>query len=66
MKEKHHFAKIMVLWCIVAATAFCIASFAMMATTGADASGILGVALAFFGGELLFLCLKRIWGDKNE
>lgn len=60
----HLFSKLVVLWCILAATAFSLYAMRILSRTGHDPAALLGVVLAFFGGELLILCLKRILGDK--
>ena len=36
----------------------------ILSRTGHDPAALLGVILAFFGGELLILCLKKILGEK--
>lgn len=60
----HLFSKIAVLWCIICGTAASAYSLRILARTGHDPAALLGVILAFFGGELLILCLKKILGEK--
>ena len=61
MGRVHHlFGKLVVLWCILAATLASAGGLWIVYRTGADASATLGTILGFFGGELLFLCLRAI------
>lgn len=59
----HLFGKAMVLWCVFWGTAFCFYGLRILSRTGHDATGLLGVILAFLGGELLFMCLRTILKD---
>ena len=61
----HLFSKLTVLWCIVFGTGASIYALRTLARTGHDPAALLGVILGFFGGELLFLCLRTIMGDKE-
>lgn len=56
----HLFAKCMVLWCVACGTAACAWSLRILSRTGRDPAALLGVILAFFGGELLLMCLKTV------
>lgn len=56
----HLFAKVMVVWCVVCGTAASAYALRILARTGYDPAAVLGVILAFFGGELLLLCLKTV------
>lgn len=56
----HLFAKLMVLWCVACGTAACFWSLRILSNTGQDPAALLGVILAFFGGELLLMCLKTV------
>lgn len=56
----HLFAKCMVLWCVLCGTAACAWSLRILSHTGHDPAALLGVILAFFGGELLLMCLKTV------
>lgn len=60
----HLFGKAVVLWCISCGTAASAYSLRILSRTGHDPAALLGVILAFFGGELLILCLKKILGEK--
>jgi len=62
----HLFAKGMVLWCVVCGTAACFWSLRILSHTGQDPAALLGVILAFFGGELLLMCLKTILNEKRK
>ena len=61
----HLFAKLMVLWCVVCGTAASAYAMRILSRTGHDPAGLLGVILAFFGGELLMMCLKTVLGEKK-
>lgn len=58
----HLFAKGMVLWCVVWGTAASAWALRIMSRTEKDPAALLGVILAFFGGELLLMCLKTVLG----
>ena len=60
----HLFSKLVVAWCIVCGTAASAYALRILSRTGHDPAALLGVILAFFGGELLILCMKRIFGEK--
>lgn len=62
----HLFAKIMVLWCVICGTAASAYALRTLAHTGHDPAALLGVILAFFGGELLLMCLKTVLSGKNQ
>ena len=62
----HLFAKIMVLWCVLCGTAACGWSLRILSRTGHDPAALLGVILAFFGGELLLMCLKTVLKGKEK
>ena len=64
-KISHLFAKLIVCYCVVcgtAAVAYCLRAQAH----GMDMATILGVTLGFFGGELMLLCLKTIFGKEKS
>ena len=54
----------MVLWCVFCGTAASAYALRILSRTGHDPAALLGVILAFFGGELLIMCLKKILGEK--
>ena len=56
----HLFAKSMVLWCVACGTAASVYAMRILSRTGHDPAALLGVILAFFGGELLLMCLKTV------
>ena len=62
----HFFAKCMVLWCVACGTAASAYSLRILSRTGNDPAALLGVILAFFGGELLLMCLKTILNEKKR
>jgi len=64
LKGIHHlFGKAVVLWCVGCATVCSLYALRILSRTGHDPAALLGVILAFFGGELLLLCLKKILGE---
>ena len=63
-KIPHLFGKIMVLWCVGCGTAACAYALRILARTGHDPAALLGVILGFFGGELLFMCMRTILSEK--
>ena len=62
----HLFAKLMVVWCVICGTVACGWSLRILSRTGHDPAGVLGVILAFFGGELLLMCLKTVLKGKEK
>ena len=62
----HLFGKLMVLWCVGFGTAASAYSLRILARTGHDPAALLGVILGFFGGELLFMCLRTILKKKEN
>ena len=62
----HLFAKCMVLLCVLCGTVACFWSLRILSHTGQDPAPLLGVILAFFGGELLLMCLKTILNEKKR
>ena len=62
----HLFAKGMVLWCVICGTAASAYALRILSRTGHDPATLLGVILAFFGGELLLMCLKTILNEKKR
>ena len=59
-KIPHLFGKLVVCWCVGCATLASLWALRILSHTGHDATGLLGVILAFFGGELMILCLKTV------
>lgn len=64
-KINHLFAKLTVAWCIVWGTACSVYALRILSRTGQDATGLLGVILAFLGGELAILCMRTILSEKS-
>lgn len=62
----HLFAKLMVLWCVACGTVASAYALRILSRTGHDPAALLGVILAFFGGELLLMCLKTVLGEKKK
>ena len=62
---QHLFAKCMVLWCVACGTAASAYALRILSHTGHDPAALLGVILAFFGGELLLMCLKTVLNEKK-
>ena len=60
----HLFGKMVVIWCVLWGTAFCLCVMRIVSRIGHDATGLLGVILAFLGGELLFMCMRAILSEK--
>lgn len=54
-KIPHLFGKVMVVWCVLCGSVFTLYAFRILSHTGHDPSALLGVALAFFGGELALM-----------
>lgn len=62
---KHRFSKIIVIFCILEIFAIQIWSMRIASHNSFLVTGLLTANHAVFGGELLMLCLKRIFTDKN-
>lgn len=60
LRVPHLFAKSMVIWCVICGTAASVYAMRIMSRTEKDPAALLGVILAFFGGELLLMCLKTV------
>ena len=58
---KHNFSKAVVIVCIVVSLAITMVTLYRAELT----SGVLAALYGFWGGELLLLCLKRIFTDKS-
>ena len=61
----HLFGKVVVLWCIAFGTAASVYALRILSRTGHDSAAVLGVILAFFGGELMALCLNTILKERK-
>lgn len=62
----HLFGKLIVIWCIAVGTGASAWALRILSHTGHDSAPVLGVILAFFGGELMVLCLNTIMKEKKE
>lgn len=62
----HLFSKVIVIWCVAFGSGACTYALRILSHTGRDPAALLGVILAFFGGELLFLCLRKILTEKKN
>lgn len=60
------FSKIIVFYCVGCSTFFCFYAFRILSRTGNDATGILGITIGFFGGELMLMCMKAIFGRNKK
>lgn len=65
-RTPHLFAKCMVIWCVICGTAASAYALRILSRTGHDPAALLGVILAFFGGELLLMCLKTVLGGTKK
>ena len=61
----HFFAKGIVCFCVLFGAGCSAYALRILARTGHDPAALLGVILAFFGGELLLLCLKTVLAEKE-
>ena len=59
------FGKVVVIWCVGFGTAASVYALRILSRTGHDSAAVLGVILAFFGGELMVLCLRTILKKEN-
>lgn len=65
-KKRHQFSKCIVILVLIVGlvlTAVCVK--AWLSTNNIDGYS-LSVLMAFWGGELLLLCLKRVFGDTSK
>lgn len=51
---------------MICGTAVSAYAMRILSRTGQDPAALLGVILAFFGGELLLMCLKTVLGKKKS
>lgn len=61
----HLFGKVMVIWCVACGTASCFYALRILSRTDKDPTGLLGVILAFFGGELALMFGREALKKKN-
>lgn len=63
----HLFGKVMVVWCVLCGSAASFCALGILSRTGEDPAGLLGVILAFFGGELgLMFGKNALEGGKKK
>lgn len=62
----HLFAKLTIIYCIAFASGASVYALRILSRTGADATGLLGIIMGFFGGELLLLLLKTVLKKKED
>lgn len=60
------FSKVLVLFCIIYCVRICEWAMWQFEMSNSEASTLLTAGLALFGGELLLLCLKRIFAKKDD
>lgn len=65
-KTPHLFAKLVVIYCVAFSSGASLWALRILSRTGHDTAPVLGIILAFFGGELLLLCLKTIFSKRKE
>lgn len=53
-------------YCVAFANGTSLWALRILSRTGHDSAPLLGVILAFFGGELLLLCLKTILYKRKD
>ncbi|MGM9640556.1 MAG: hypothetical protein ACI3V3_04245 [Faecousia sp.] len=62
----HLFAKVIIWFCVLFGAGCSFYALRILSRTGHDPAALLGVILAFFGGELLLLCLKTVLSEKEK
>ena len=62
----HLFGKLMVVWCVLGGTFCCLWALRILSHTGHDPAALLGVILAFFGGELGLMFGKNAISKKTR
>lgn len=62
----HLFGKIMVIWCVACGTLCSFYALRILAHTGNDPTSLLGVILAFLGGELALMFARNALGNKKN
>ena len=65
-KIPHLFGKVMVVWCVLGGSVLSYYAFRILSHTGHDPSALLGVALAFFGGELALMFGRNALQGRNK
>lgn len=65
-KKKGRFSKIIVVFCILEMAFMQVWAMRIASHNAFLTDGLVIANHAVFGGELLLLCLKRIFADKND
>ena len=62
----HLFGKLMVVWCVVGGTVCSLWALRILSRTGHDPAALLGVILAFLGGELALMFGRDALSGKKK
>lgn len=65
-KVPHLFGKLMVIWCVGCGSVCCAYALRIMSRTEKDPAALLGVILAFFGGELALMFGREALKGKHD
>ena len=65
-KQKGKFSKIIVVFCVLEMAVMQVWAMRIASHNSFLTTGLLTANHAVFGGELLLLCLKRIFADKKK
>jgi hypothetical protein len=64
--KKGRFSKIIVVYCVGFCSLMSVWSMWIADRNGVLVTGVITAILGVFGGELLLLCLKRIFGGRQD
>ena len=64
--RKGLFSRLIVIFCVLEMTFMQLWAMRIASHTGIIVTGLLTINHGVFGGELLMLCLKRLFSDKNN
>lgn len=62
----HLFSKVVVVWCVLFGSGCCAYALRILSRTDNDPAGVLGVILAFLGGELALLFGRDALKEKKR
>ena len=62
----HLYGKLMVIWCVGCGSGCCFYSLRILSRTEKDPAALLGVILAFFGGELALMFGREALKGKEK
>lgn len=65
MREYWSFSRVLVIGCLAYCIRICEWAMKQFEQSNTEASTLLSAALALFGGELLLLCIKRVFAKKD-